>query len=339
VATSALGDNWYHVLSNPTSGRDVHVIGIAYNKTTNAERVYDVLDMLHFDHVRSGPGAPKPRVLMESYNCPTEDVIETGGIIPYTGNFVDTPKGIDRAVLGVQLPDFREKISGEVVGVLQALRFGYDVVFCDRRHWLSVDRLISHNTTTELEERAVRAMNAVLEEANAKKVPPVMAQNALLPAFPELLHERQLVMIDCALKASMDAPTVVIVGGQHAQGIKQHWNAPIDVHELLSAQPTPSDPIELELQKRGLLLALFVTTSAFPGEAVTDSLPEDLPEHHADQLREWFTEYRSQFQRKMLESAVPQQDVMKIMQEGMDAQGLPQLMKLLAYLENAPASF
>ena len=33
----------YCVLSNPTSGHDVHVIGIDYNKTTNNEKVYNVL--------------------------------------------------------------------------------------------------------------------------------------------------------------------------------------------------------------------------------------------------------------------------------------------------------
>lgn len=48
--------------------------------------------------------------------------------------------------------------------------------------------------------------------------------------------------------------------------------------------PTPADSLEATLQKRALLLALFMVTSAFPGDTVTASMPE-LTEEQTEAFR------------------------------------------------------
>lgn len=321
---------WYHVMPNPQTGHEAHVMGVAYNKSTNAEALYDAFAKLRDDCERKGL---RTRVLMESYNCPTEDVIISGGYIPYKECL--PPKGLMRAFGASKVTAFREKVSGEVLAVLQALEFGIPVMFCDRNHWLSVDRMVARYTLHQLEEMAARALSVVVQEAVDKQVPVVMVQNALLPTFPELSKERQMVMAEHALAATKDGPALVVIGGQHVAGFKEHWGNPCDLQELMSVPEAPGMAKQQELQKRALLLALFMSTSAFPPESVTDSMP-DTTDAETEFVRERYSSYRTIFQRKLLESAVPEQDVMKVMNAGMDAQGLPSLLKLLEEMAMVP---
>ena len=108
----------------------------------------------------------------------------------------------------VQVERFRGRISGEVVAVLQALRLKYNIMFCDRPHWMTVDRLVSHYSVQQLEDgvnEVVESLTATAEEDSS----PVVMENLLLPPFPELFQERQRVMTHCALQASSRAPVMV----------------------------------------------------------------------------------------------------------------------------------
>eukprot|EP00667_Euglena_gracilis_P013696 EG_transcript_14153 len=267
---------------------------------------------------------------MESYNCPTEDVINSGDKIPYKETL--SPVGLQRALIGMKSEKFRQGLSGEMVAVLQSLSLGIDIVFCDRSHWLSVDRIVSRYTIGELEQRVAEALNRTAAEARRRGVPIVLAQNTLLPAFPELLQERQLVMVHHARQATERGPAVVVVGGQHVEGLVKLWDTPADIAELLTVQPTPADSLEATLQKRALLLALFMVTSAFPGDTVTASMPE-LTEEQTEAFRKQYGFYRAALQRRMMDTATGKEDMMRFMRQGMDAQGLPQLLRLLEELE------
>jgi len=299
---------------------------VAYNTTDNAERVFTLLEQLAHDAERGVGGGAGPVTLMESYNCPTEDVIGSGDPIPYLDCL--RSDGLQKAVFGIKMEKFRERMSGELVAVLQSLRLRVPVRFCDRSHATSVDRIVARYTIQDLEHRSAEALNRAVEEATARQVPVVLAQNAVGPSFPELQEEREQVMAHCARHATDTGPALVVVGGQHVAAVMERMDAECDVDDLLTAQPTPSDTLEVVLRKRALLLALFITTSAFPGDAVVGGLP-DLSDQQTDEFRGRYSAYRTIFQRRLITSAMGKEQAMRVMQHGLDCQGLPQLLRLL----------
>jgi hypothetical protein len=347
-------EEWCLALPNSTSGNQVYVIGVEYNRATNAEVVFETLNKL----AQENKGLQNAVILMESYNCPCEHDIHSGQMVPYRDYL--SPKAVQKAISRLKDPEFRGRLSGEVCAVFQSLGLNIDVIFCDRSHVLSVDRIVNRYGLKELETKCTEGFQATLMAAKAGKIPVVYAQNMLLPAFEELNHERHVVMAHCARIATQSRNAVVVIGGQHVAGVKEVWQileqaaknsscqettAPpasaaaklkdldlTEIHELLCVPPVALDPWEKQLQKRALLLALFITTSAFPPETVTASIAE-VNDHDTEEVKSHYRTYRTEFQRAMQQTAVSTQDLNKVLAQGTEIQGLPQLMKLLDYYD------
>jgi hypothetical protein len=272
------------------------VCGIEHNSRLNADFILQLLT-----DVKGKGSGPKPVLLMESLQLPVGQTTSTGSVIPYSD--VLPHIGLSNAMTLLQEPVFASQLTGEVVAVVQALKLGMDIIFCDRLNTVSIDILLSRYSVTDLETMAVKALSAAVVDANNRGVPIHSCQTTILSFFPELFNERHTVMAIVARKATEKSNTVIVVNTQHLDGIISQWDSPAaaaTTNSIDDILKSPNIPVETQLQSRALLLALFKLTNAFSLDAVTD-FPRALTESEVLTMRDHVKTYSHVFQTKGLE--------------------------------------
>eukprot|EP00906_Rhabdomonas_costata_P013556 RCo019451 len=231
----------------------------------------------------------------------------------------------------VQDPVFRAQLTGEMVAVLQALKLGLEIRFCDRLNTVSVDMLLKNRSVKELEAMADAALTVAVAEAVKRGLPIHGCQSFILPSFPELFQERQRVMAHYARQATEERDALVVVNKHHMEGIASLWDPPVGpVDELLVSPPFA---VETQLQSRGLLLALCKVTNAFSMDAITD-FPRALTEAEVQTMRDHVTMYLNMFQMKTTEATIP--DPADPRNKINALVGISSLMRLLLQLQMEP---
>eukprot|EP00906_Rhabdomonas_costata_P005388 RCo008076 len=102
----SVNKDWQKTLANSKSGFHSFLVGVEYNKPTNGEHLYGLLNSL----VASQKSGPAPVVLMESFNCPIEEDIFSGQVVPYKR--VVPVEGTKKAIARLKDPAFRARLSG-----------------------------------------------------------------------------------------------------------------------------------------------------------------------------------------------------------------------------------
>jgi len=259
----------------------VHLIGVeTYTGASGGDELFAFL------HKRR-PAA----VLMESFAVPNP--VPTGAPVPYREHL--RPDGLERAFSLVADPSFRAQWSCEAVCVLTALRTGADVVFADRAHAISFDRLVARCSVPELRSSIVQAVELFASaveagrdetRAEAEAAPwwgTGAMQNVLTPTFPELWGERHLVMahVTRRLSKQLGQDIALVVGSRHVEPLagcfEEKADKTADVQALLQAPDDP-DTFDKQVEKRAMLAALLAATQTFPADLVLPNAEDLLPE-------------------------------------------------------------
>jgi len=229
----------------------------------------------------------KPKhVLMESFAA--DDPVPTSAEVPYRKQL--HPVGLAKALELAKGRDFRENFSCEAMGVLAALSVGADVLFADRWHSISFDRLIARMSVDETlsavavatEAFASRLAECRLHSSDAQPAAwaqDQLLQNVLCKSFPELWGERHRVMasvVQRAAKAS-EHDVVLVVGSSHVDPVADALEVDVDAEALLAA-PEDTGSWDDQLKKRAAIGALVISTKAFPVHHVLPDFDDLLPE-------------------------------------------------------------
>mmetsp|Transcript_70934 Transcript_70934/g.189264 ORF Transcript_70934/g.189264 Transcript_70934/m.189264 type:complete len:309 (-) Transcript_70934:39-965(-) len=267
--------------SLPIGNRFVHLFGVqGYNSAVGSHEVFKMISSTRV-------GA----VLMESFVVDGQP-IQPGAVVPYHKTLPST--GLQRAMELVAEPSFQEAWTAEAVAALTALRVQSQVVFADRLHTQSFDRLIERRSLDEMRHSLIHATEAVasaMESTPGWSLPP---QNCVCPLFPELWEERHKVMAHfAAQQAAAGADVGVVVGSQHIDGVAEYLNQDFD--ESLLATPTGrdgNDPVEWE--KRAAVGAFLTTTRIFPPWCALPN-EQEMTQDQLDLVKRFYPKYRNAF--------------------------------------------
>ncbi|KAJ9453805.1 hypothetical protein DIPPA_70213 [Diplonema papillatum] len=259
------------------------VIGVKYGTPLNADAVWDVLE--------NSERRPK-RVLMESFCCPSREVV-TGGRVAYEEEFDED--AMAHVMASSADPSVRARWSGELVAVVAAMRHGIPVHFCDRLHGVSFNRYLHRSSKEDLFLDLLKAVDRVAKVEDAEMM--------FSRAVPELWEERHKVATTLIRRAAAELregeEVVAVVGDWHRQEIEKLWDTDADLDELLVDYPP--DPVlsDIDLDKRAAMAALLATTMAYPPQLVL--VPGDLAEENRERAGRTYNSYRTLFRRRFHE--------------------------------------
>lgn len=235
---------------------------------------------------------------MESYWAP--EAVDTGEEVPYA-KFLH-PFGVARAISSLGKPKLRDTLSAEALAVLAGLEVGAKIRFADREHVVSFNRLVSRMTVSEMLVSVARVADefgAAVERQGAASnattpwAQDELLQNQLCPFFPELWRERHLVMASAARSAAAEleaglslteggrSDLVMVLGAKHVEPLADLLlEEPTTEENLVALLDSPEDTATFneQLEKRAALVALLVSTRAFPAEYVLPASEDMLPE-------------------------------------------------------------
>eukprot|EP00668_Euglena_longa_P003338 GGOE01003909.1.p2 GENE.GGOE01003909.1~~GGOE01003909.1.p2 ORF type:complete len:198 (+),score=65.70 GGOE01003909.1:507-1100(+) len=190
----------------------------------------------------------------------------------------------------------------------------------------------------ELESKVSGIVNQSMAAAKRRPDQFTLIHQTVLPAFPELLLERQQVMLHHIRQATLRGHALAVISGPMVDGLaaEAQKNAEINVAELLSI-PNSKDPAEgrkVMLRKRAALWALFARTLAVPLEAVTASLPS-LTDEEEEHFRNSCSAYHVGLHRCIIECQVMEPNRVQAL---LEVRELQQLLPLLLALERSGTS-
>ncbi len=299
--------------------RNVHIFGITYSSSEGGAAISDF--------ILGRRGGKPTTLLVESFHAPRSSTVRSGEEIDYRSSLLPR-SGLDAAMSLVERCEFRARWTAEAVATLSALRTGASVVFADRLHTSSFDRIVRRHNLDELRHAlisSVESLAASMESGGGSPAgqassssppsPPssldrLLAQNALCVHFGELWSERHALMAHFASRTQGDV--ALVCGSEHVEPVARlledagqraelsaaDLSALLDESETSRGSPPSSHWGEDELEKRAALAALLVTTRQFPPEVVLPSSDELGPEDLA-RAQAVYPKYRAAFAQRL----------------------------------------